>query len=663
MFQSNKFCHIASNNRNQVKVGVFVYRTTDDLATVLTSGYFNPRITDINLHDLIIHEKVDDTDKTKVERNVLCVIERTLENVGTIAIKSKWEGDIEQEIEDLRTYVDNTFVKKDGSSVMTGPLKFRAGSFVGAIAGGLGDGISIYKLKSDDTIDSEVASLTKENGFTPGTTNTQDIGSTSLKWKDAYIARVITAVLNNGANINVPTTSGTLALTTDIKNGTLTIQKNGTDIATFSANQDTNATANISVPTQLNDLTDVSISSATNGQWLQYDGSAWKNISLTPANIDLSNLSSTGANIANWSSNTTNCIVEVPKDIKLEKTGTGGLTIKTGSKLYQPNGSGTFTPVVLDTDKTRSDFSAWGTGTYTIFRSAGQYSANDGIIAVTPANAVSGSTDTSTAGTHIWYDTTNNKVKLYSGGSYIADDLSFPVAIVSIVNGTGITMINRTFNGFGYIGHHIYALPGVKGLIPNGRNAGGTLSNTVFTLSTVQIQGYATSYTDYIVSLSSGLIGIWVAGRLVWDESSNYNFNTQSGSVEYSVICGKVSCDGTHITSFEPLWHPFQAVDYNDIGNAITKSKSFGDNGYCKLANGMIIQWGNFDANTAPQTITFPTPFSSSTSYSLAFSYVNLGSVTANVEDFSVASRTATGFTTFANITRNATKLYIAIGY
>ncbi len=35
----------------------------------------------------------------------------------------------------------------------------------------------------------------------------------------------------------------------DIHNGTLTIQKNGTTVATFSANQSGNATANITVPT------------------------------------------------------------------------------------------------------------------------------------------------------------------------------------------------------------------------------------------------------------------------------------------------------------------------------------------------------------------------------------------------------------------------------
>lgn len=40
-----------------------------------------------------------------------------------------------------------------------------------------------------------------------------------------------------------------------VNNGTLTIQKNGNNIQTFSANQSTNATANITVPTKTSDLT------------------------------------------------------------------------------------------------------------------------------------------------------------------------------------------------------------------------------------------------------------------------------------------------------------------------------------------------------------------------------------------------------------------------
>ncbi len=54
----------------------------------------------------------------------------------------------------------------------------------------------------------------------------------------------------------LPTKTGTLAETSDINNGTLTIQKNGSDVATFSANQSGNSTADIDVPTALSELTD-----------------------------------------------------------------------------------------------------------------------------------------------------------------------------------------------------------------------------------------------------------------------------------------------------------------------------------------------------------------------------------------------------------------------
>ena len=43
-----------------------------------------------------------------------------------------------------------------------------------------------------------------------------------------------------------------------VNNATLTIQKNGTNVQTFTANQNTNATANITVPTKISDLTNTS---------------------------------------------------------------------------------------------------------------------------------------------------------------------------------------------------------------------------------------------------------------------------------------------------------------------------------------------------------------------------------------------------------------------
>ena len=57
----------------------------------------------------------------------------------------------------------------------------------------------------------------------------------------------------------------------------------------------------------------------------------------TGANTSLSNLTSTGQNIGNWSSNVTNCITGIPQDIKLELS-SGTLTLKAGSKVYVPNG-------------------------------------------------------------------------------------------------------------------------------------------------------------------------------------------------------------------------------------------------------------------------------------------------------------------------------------
>lgn len=58
--------------------------------------------------------------------------------------------------------------------------------------------------------------------------------------------RVISAkVLNDAIDNKIPT----------VNNGTLTIQKNGTTVKTFTANASSNVTANITVPTKVSDLT------------------------------------------------------------------------------------------------------------------------------------------------------------------------------------------------------------------------------------------------------------------------------------------------------------------------------------------------------------------------------------------------------------------------
>lgn len=64
----------------------------------------------------------------------------------------------------------------------------------------------------------------------------------------------------------------------DINNATLTIQKNGTNVATFTANSTSNATANIVVPTKTSDLTNDSGFKTTDGY---HTSGSWADLTYT----------------------------------------------------------------------------------------------------------------------------------------------------------------------------------------------------------------------------------------------------------------------------------------------------------------------------------------------------------------------------------------------
>lgn len=209
MFNKQNFCHIASNNRNEVKVGVFVYKTTDNLQTVLTSGYFNEKIVDINLHDLIIHEWHDPADRTKVERNVLCVTERTLDNVGTTVIQSKWEKTIDEIVAGL----DDKYVKKTGDT-MTGALTLSNGTSSKDIIIEHGDYKTIKIRNADNTV-SFTLDLESPGYITPAINKHSILGSnlTNLTFGHAYIQHVHAIDLRNENNdvLQLPNEAATLA--------------------------------------------------------------------------------------------------------------------------------------------------------------------------------------------------------------------------------------------------------------------------------------------------------------------------------------------------------------------------------------------------------------------------------------------------------------------
>lgn len=284
---------------------------------------------------------------------------------------------------------------------------------------------------------------------------------------------------------------------------------------------------------------------------------SWINSHL--ANVDMSNLTSIGKNIANWSTNTTNCITEIPQDLKLELNA-GTLTLKAGSKVYVPNGSGVFNTVTIANDLTTTrtdnqDCMVW-------------YNSGDGTIQLFPKSLFySGVTAPTQYQFMFWYDTTNNQCKVTGDqGVTWATGHSFPLAIVE-TDGTQISAIKQVFNGFGYVGSTVFALPGVKGLMPNGRNADGTLNSTSVTSTTV-VTATDNTAGQRCVYFQGNTIAITNTTTFTYNEADNYYY--YGNNIGYlTMVDTNMTIDSNgKIASFTPKT-AFHAVDYNDISTLL----------------------------------------------------------------------------------------------
>ena len=273
------------------------------------------------------------------------------------------------------------------------------------------------------------------------------------------------------------------------------------------------------------------------------------------ANTDLSNLTSVGQNISNWSNNVTNCITEIPQDIKLELNN-GTLTLKAGSKVYVPNGAGVFDTITLTGDKT-------GTQTTNDTR---MYFYNGTYIEKFPiTQCFSGSSAPSGYQYMFWYDTTNNVVKKTSNsGSTWESGWSLPFCI-STASGGALTSIDQIFNGFGYIGSTVFALPGLKVIKPNGRNTDGSLKNDSFTVNNVRTRtNESVSGEMWYVFDSGNYLSIASPSYWYYNDAKNL-FEAYSGgnTMSFCVFASSQTTGGV-ISGWNPK-QVFHAVDYNDF--------------------------------------------------------------------------------------------------
>ena len=283
-----------------------------------------------------------------------------------------------------------------------------------------------------------------------------------------------------------------------------------------------------------------------------------------------------GTNIANWSTNVTNCLLEVPQNIKLELNN-GVLKLKAGSQVIVPNG--------FEADGTTLKFD-YADITSDMIPNISSGSTSLKYVCVIQNNVYpryfgtnqcfSGATAPTGGNYLLWYDTTNNLIKESQDGgvTWLNRKFSFPVCLFS-ANGNQFTSIDQVFNGFGYIGSHYFIDKGVKGLIPNGRNEDGTLNNIEYTQQYVKTE-YLTNNSNFYIGLGLGTAQSYnyveqeeepTTNYTVWYKPSENRMYRKSGSgvvTENKTFVGfDITTGQSGITSLKPKL-PFRAVDYSD---------------------------------------------------------------------------------------------------
>lgn len=132
----------------------------------------------------------------------------------------------------------------------------------------------------------------------------------------------------------------------------------------------------------------------------------------------------------------------------------------------------------------QNDVPLYSTGTATV-ESYFFVKADTGAFGWYGIGSTSSGTTKPTSG-QCWYDTTNNIINTSSDAfsTYSKAPYSLPICKFLRTYGT-VTSINQVFNGLGYIGSTFFVLPSVKGLIPNGFNADGSLNSIEFEVPSV----------------------------------------------------------------------------------------------------------------------------------------------------------------------------------
>lgn len=367
----------------------------------------------------------------------------------------------------------------------------------------------------------------------------------------------------------------------------------------------------------------------------------------------------------------TNCVTYIPENIKLEFV-EGTLTLKSGSKVTIPNGSNTFDTVTITSDKNLTNTFS---GTYEDIcicydRSTG------GFRAVPMLNSTAyGTTDyRSSVANHIWYDTTNNKIRHYpaADGVESSNQLSLPICTMTNVGGAGFKSIHHIFNGFGYIGNTIFIYPGVKGLVPDGWNDDGSYKN--IEVETTRYIFHTYTYTSAPQGIMLGANNThtatgrshystnrphnnWVywyrpeENKAYYDYSGDMVFSRALQFMAITDIC--INNDNYTIYKFNPKKPCGLAYD-NDI--KVVSTLSAGATWCRTWSDGWCEQGSTFTPSADPSPITFLKPFKD-TNYAIQISVQDTSPTDWALTVGSWNDKTTTGFNLYQGYNGSSQKM------
>ena len=341
--------------------------------------------------------------------------------------------------------------------------------------------------------------------------------------------------------------------------------------------------------------------------------------------------SASEAALHNLKNKLTNCITEIPQDIKLELNN-GTLTLKAGSKVYVPNGfeadgvTPKFDYVIIESDLSTNTGWAPSGQNFLFYDSVNKTFS---MYAHNYANCSIWSGDSPTIDKQygMWFNTTNNIIQNTNNtGSSWAGKFSLPLTIYTCDSNKKPASIEQIFNGFGYVGSTMFVLPGVKGLIPNGRNEDGSLRNIEVKFDMVKIGTLFYGAQDYYICINTNK-DFAFAGKTIteYQESKNLVYDIFAGLYTDWGMVGSIRGDANNqLSNFTPK-NAFQAVDRNDSSwvaqQAMPSGKyidlTLGASGteYTAPANGYVLSRSNTTGTWSFIHLFDPATFLGNTSF------------------------------------------------